>query len=161
MDYFIDSNTTLNIWEVEKIQLYYIFKDLYNYEDKKIEEDFLLIIDNKFKNYNLELNRLISSENLLTQIFDDTADYPEWWVKPEPWYLSKKEILFLNDIFQLDVSKYDSVNLVVEKRWAYNSLDNEWKELFVKMLKTVFNNSFNISTKSTVWDFLLKYESVE
>lgn len=154
--YFLKQEPDFNIWEVEKVQLYYVFKDLYNYDDFYIENEMWIKIDDKYKNYDLDIHRLVLSENLLVWWDRDWEwDKPKWRV---PNYITNDEIKYLNDMFDLDVSKYNNVNLASSDGDIFEVLDAEWKELYITMLETVLKNTSNEATLFLVWEYLKDFK---
>lgn len=147
-EYFLKNNDISDISLFKQAQLYFIFRDFYNFDDNYIKNNFWIKIDNKIKKYSIDLDRVVLGENLLTQNFDNNSD---------DWYITNNELSFLYDMFMLDCSQFDNINLVAEYTWIYNYLDNEWKKIFIEMLEDVYNNTSNESTKSIVWDFLDEY----
>lgn len=157
----------LNLWEVDKIKMYYILKNLYGYSEDYIEDNMWIKIDEKYKNYNLALHRLILWENLLIW-----WDYEEWFwnyyeiigekyvldkelkitgfIMNEEWkitnYVTNDEIRYLKEMIELDVRLYDEIVVASADEQIINSLDREGKKLYIELLQTVLDNSNNQTT---------------
>lgn len=178
LDYLKINELDLNLWEVDKIKMYYILKNLYWYDDYFIENDMWIKIDEKYKNYNFALHRLILWENLLIW-----WDYEEWFwsyyeiigekyildkelkitgfIMNEEWkitnYVTNDEIRYLKDMIELDVSVYDEIVVASADEQIIDSLDNEGKELYNELLQIVLNNTKNQTTIYFVNQYMKKF----
>lgn len=129
--YLKEKEHDFHIWEVDKVELYYIFKDLYGYSDEYIEKELSVIIDDQYKHYDLELKRLILWQNLLVW-WDCDAPNCDGYI---PNYITNDELKYLYDTIQLDVSR--EVIMVSSIDDVYTSIDEEGKIIFINMLEYI------------------------
>ena len=80
------------------------------------------------------------------------------WGFDEEWktnnHITNDEIIYLKNIFELDITRYDRVNLVSSDREIYKYLDKKWKELYIEMLEIILNKTKDNTTISLIWDYL-------
>lgn len=139
--YIFENFNKNKLSEIEKIQIYFILKEVYNYQDSEIE--FIIWeIKNQYKQLKVSLHRIILAENLLTTDYELGEDEFDGIVE-DYWPLLYDDVLFLEIIFDVEPQRFDSINLVTELEWWYNVLNNQWKELYIKIMKKLLKNSDN------------------
>lgn len=166
-DFYTVSKIDIDSWEyilwninskmsdVQKIQLYYILKEIYNYSDEDIENK-LWFIEAKYKNLWISTQKVVLAENLLTQVFqwqEDTIN----GIQNASWNLNYNDLEFLHIIFILEPERFNNINLVSDLIWWYNVLKDEpSKKLYKDIMKYLFNNVHNNQSKEIIGNFLNK-----
>lgn len=152
---YIFWNIDNNISKVKKIQLYYILKEIYNYSDDSIETK-LWPIETKYKNLWVSTERIVSAENLFTQVFEwqeETID----WIQKASWNLSYNDLEFLDIVFTLEPERFNNINLVTDLMWWYNVLkDEQSRKLYLNIMKHLLNNLNNNQSKEMIHIFFNK-----
>ena len=100
------------------------------------------------------LDRIISAENLLTQVFEWKMDTINW-VEEADWKLTYNELLFLKQIFKKEPGKFDSINLVANLKWWYNILDDEKSRiLYIEIMNNLLKKVKSEDSKIIIDSFL-------
>ena len=151
--WYIDKN---NVTHIQKIQLYSILKNMYDYSDEKIESK-IWFIEPKYKNLWVSIERIIWAENLLTQVFEWQEETMDWVWRDATWYLTYEELEFLYIVFTFEPERFNSINLVSDLSWWYRTLvDEKSKKLYKDMMKYVWNNVESEISKEMVSNFFQK-----
>lgn len=148
-------NIDNNMSEIQKIQLYYILKEIYNYNDENIENK-LWPIETKYKNLWVSTERIISAENLFTQVFEWQEETING-IQNASWNLSYNDLEFLNIIFTLEPEKFNNINLVTDLMWWYNVLkDEQSRKLYIDIMKHLLDTVNNNQSKEMIHIFFNK-----
>jgi len=133
-------NIDNNMSEIQKIQLYYILKEIYNYNDENIENK-LWPIETKYKKLWVSTERIISAENLFIQVFEWQEETING-IQNASWNLSYNDLEFLNIIFTLEPERFNNINLVTDLMWWYNVLkDEQSRKLYIDIMKHLLDTS--------------------
>lgn len=147
-------NIDNNMSEIQKIQLYYILKEIYNYNDENIENK-LWPIETKYKNLWVSTERIISAENLFTQVFEWQEETING-IQNASWNLSYNDLEFLNIIFTLEPERFNNINLVTDLMWWYNVLkDEQSRKLYIDIMKHLLDTVNNNQSKEMIHIFLI------
>lgn len=146
-------NIDNNISIIEKIQLYYILKNIHNYSDENIKNK-LWFIDKEYKNFWISTERIVLAERLLTQIFEWDEE-TLYWVQKASWSLTYKDIVFLNIVFKFEPERFNNISLVADLTWWYNVLkDKKSRELYITIFKNLLPKLNNKQSKEIINNFL-------
>ncbi|MGE4443843.1 MAG: hypothetical protein AB7E37_02545 [Candidatus Altimarinota bacterium] len=151
---YILGNIDNNMSEIQKIQLYYILKEIYNYNDENIENK-LGPIETKYKNLGVSTERIISAENLFTQVFEGQEETING-IQNASGNLSYNDLEFLNIIFTLEPERFNNINLVTDLMGGYNVLkDEQSRKLYIDIMKHLLDTVNNNQSKEMIHIFLI------
>ncbi len=140
------------LWEVDKIQMYYILSDIYKYSDVEINE-IVWKIDQNYKYLDTTLARIILAENLLTTDYTlDKNEFDDPTTDNLP--LLHSDVKFLQIVFTLEPQRFDSINLASSLRSWYDVLDEKSKILYVQIMKNLLNKTNQEFSKGALTSFL-------
>jgi len=156
-DYILNNIDNTQFSVIEKIQIYYILKKIYSYENSIIEYK-IWNLDEKYKSMWVSLHRINLAENLLTINYEDSEDDFDW-VITNFGPLSYEDVKFLEFIFDLEPERFDSINLVSDLSWWYNVLiDNKSRELYTNIMKKLLWRVWTEASGDVIKRFLNKVE---
>jgi hypothetical protein len=139
----LNSINEKNIGEIEKIQLYYIFKEILKYDENYIISK-LWKIDKEYRTLNIKIEKIINAENLIIDSWNNKI------------VLNFNELKFLEIIFKLEPKRYNNISLLTDLIWTYNNLENKKnKELFFKIIEKLRLDLKN-DNLDLINDFMLK-----
>ncbi|MDD3646516.1 MAG: hypothetical protein PHH06_03835 [Candidatus Gracilibacteria bacterium] len=150
---YILGNIDNNISIIEKIQLYYILKNIHNYSDENIKNK-LGFIDKEYKNFGISTERIVLAERLLTQIFEGDEE-TLYGVQKASGSLTYKDIVFLNIVFKFEPERFNNISLVADLTGGYNVLkDKKSRELYITIFKNLLPKLNNKQSKEIINNFL-------
>lgn len=133
--------------DIETIQLYLILNRIYLFNDIKIKNDFWINLKDDYlflKSYSFK--NLFSVENLLLQGFEWEVE-TLYWIQMANWKLTYNDVLYLQLIFELEPSRFTSINLEADIEWGYKVLKDEKSKIIYKEI--MFDLSKNIKNKES------------
>lgn len=149
---YVIQNSDLNPYSAsEKVQLYYILRDVYQYGDILIEQ-LIWNMSEEYKNIVLPIWHIVLWEDLLTTDYRDVQNWDtEWWVIE--WgleYLRYEHLKFLEILFSENPERIKNISSIMSLDWAYETLEDERsRELLKKILQDLLSYIENDTDSQT------------